>query len=203
MCNLYRMTKAADEVARLFGVDAPAGTNVGEEVFPGYPGLVLDAAGLRSMTWGFPLSLKGKSGRMLKPKPVNNARCDKLDSFMWRYSFAERRCLIPMTGFAEAEGPKGTKTRSWFSLPDQPVFTAAGIWRQSDEWGAVYSMVMTDAAPVCADLHDRSPVLLDPGQRDLWMRGSPEEALSLCTPYAGLMQADRTAEPWVQRAAAS
>ena len=64
-------------------------------------------------------------------------------------------------------------------------------------------MVMTDAAPVCADLHDRSPVLIDPGQRDLWMRGSPEEALSLCTPYAGPMQVDRTAEPWVQRAAAS
>ncbi len=201
MCNLYRMTKAADEVARLFGVDAPAGSNAGEEVFPGYPGLVLDAAGMRGMTWGFPLALKGKSGRMLKPKPVNNARSDRLDSFMWRFSFIERRCLIPMTAFAEAEGPRGAKTRSWYSLPDQPVFTAAGIWRQSDEWGAVYSMVMTDAAPIFDGTHDRSPVLLDPDQRAQWMQGSPEEALALCEPYAGPMQVDRTAEPWVQRAA--
>ena len=201
MCNLYRMTKAADEVARLFGVDAPAGSNVGEEVFPGYPGLVLDGAGLRGMIWGFPLALKGKSGRMLKPKPVNNARSDRLDSFMWRYSFIERRCLIPMTAFAEAEGPRGAKTRSWFSLPGQPVFTAAGIWRQSDEWGAAYSMVMTDAAPIFKGTHDRSPVLLDPDRRDQWMRGTPGEALALCKPYAGSMQVDRTAEPWVQRAA--
>ena len=57
------------------------------------------------MVWGFPLVMKGKSGQPLKPKPVNNTRADKLDSFMWRYSFRERRCLIPVTEFAEAEGP--------------------------------------------------------------------------------------------------
>lgn len=49
------------------------------------------------MTSGFPLALTGKQGQKLKPRPVNNARSDKLDSFMWRYSFEERRCLIPMT----------------------------------------------------------------------------------------------------------
>jgi hypothetical protein len=42
------------------------------------------------MVWGFPLVLKGKSGQPLKPKPCNNTRADKLDSFMWRYSFEER-----------------------------------------------------------------------------------------------------------------
>jgi hypothetical protein len=34
------------------------------------------------MVWGFPLVLKGKGGQALKPKPVNNARVDKLDGFM-------------------------------------------------------------------------------------------------------------------------
>ena len=61
------------------------------------------------MTWGFPLTLKGKSGQPLKPKPVNNCRTDKLDSFMWKYSFQERRCVIPVTAFCEAEGEKGAK----------------------------------------------------------------------------------------------
>jgi putative SOS response-associated peptidase YedK len=47
---------------------------------------------------GFPLTLKSKkTSQPLKLKPVNNTRSDKLDSFMWRYSFAERRCLIPVT----------------------------------------------------------------------------------------------------------
>jgi hypothetical protein len=28
-----------------------------------------------------------KTGEPIEPKPVNNTRADKLDSFMWRYSF--------------------------------------------------------------------------------------------------------------------
>jgi putative SOS response-associated peptidase YedK len=92
------------------------------------------------MTWGFPLTLKSKkTGLPLKPKPVNNTRADKLDSFMWRYSFVERRCLIPVTQFAEAEGEAGNKTRTWFALPDQPVFAVAGIWADTPEWGPAYS----------------------------------------------------------------
>ena len=123
MCNLYRMT---DEVARLFSAAVgQVGNASGGDVYPGYPGLVVAAGELRSMTWGFPLALKGAKGQPLKPKPVNNTRADKLDSFMWRYSFAERRCLIPVTQFAEAEGERGAKTRTWFSLPDQDVFACA------------------------------------------------------------------------------
>jgi putative SOS response-associated peptidase YedK len=87
------------------------------------------------MLWGFPLVLKGKNGQPLKPKPVDNTRADKLDSFMWRYSFAERRCLIPVTEFAEAEGENDAKTRTWFSLADEPIFAVAGIWRETDRWG--------------------------------------------------------------------
>jgi putative SOS response-associated peptidase YedK len=139
MCNLYRMTKATAEVANLFrGVVGSVG-NYASEVYPGYPGLVFaqaeggrtGARELRSMAWGFPLVLKGKNGQPLKPKPINNARADKLDGFMWRYSFAERRCLIPVSAFAEAEGEKGAKTRTWFSLlpEDCPegVFAVAGL----------------------------------------------------------------------------
>ena len=62
------MTKARDEVARLFGATLGNVGNAGGEVYPGYPGLVVAAGGLRSMTWGLPLVLKGKSGQPLKPK---------------------------------------------------------------------------------------------------------------------------------------
>ncbi len=64
------------------------------------------------MTWGFPLAMKGKSGQPLKPKPVNNARTGKLDGGFWRPSFQARRCLIPVTEFAKAEGERGAITRT-------------------------------------------------------------------------------------------
>lgn len=199
ICNLYRMTKATDEVAGLFRADVGSVGNAATEVYPGYPGLVVAGGKLRSMVWGFPLVLKGKSGQPLKPKPVNNARADKLDSFMWRYSFQERRCLIPVTEFAEAEGEKGNRTRTWFALPDHEVFAVAGLWRDTPEWGPAYAMVMTEACIHVADVHDRMPVILKPEAWADWLDGPPDAAGLLCQPYPELMEVNRTAEPWVRR----
>ena len=200
MCNLYRMTKAVTEVAQLFGARVGSVGNAGGEVYPGCPGLVVAAGELRSMVWGFPLSMKGAKGQPLKPKPVNNTRADKLDSFMWRYSFAERRCLIPVTEFAEAEGEKGAKTRTWFTLPDQELFAVAGIWRDSPEWGNCYSMVMTEACIHVADVHDRMPVILKSEDWTDWLDGAPDDAALLCRPYPDLMVRTRTTDPWTRRA---
>jgi putative SOS response-associated peptidase YedK len=199
MCNLYRMTKAHDEVARLFRVTVGSVGNAVSEVYPGYPGLVVAGGELRSMVWGFPLALKGAKGQQLKPRPVNNARADKLDSFMWRYSFEERRCLIPVTAFAEAEGEKGRMTRTWFTLPDQEVFAVAGIWRDTAEWGPAYSMVMTEACIHVADVHDRMPVILRPQDWSDWLDGAPDAAGLLCRPYPELVVVNRTADLWAKR----
>ena len=202
MCNLYRMTKNKDEVAGWFdAIEDLAGANFGEEVYPGYPGLVVaqleSGAELKQMTWGFPLVMKGKNGQPLKPKPVNNARTDKLDSFFWRYSFEERRCLIPLTAWAEAQGAKGSKTRTWLSLPDAELFSCAGVWRQSDEWGACFSMVMTDSAGSAAqEVHSRMPVLLRPEDYSGWGSGPPDEAKALCKAWSGDLIIDRTDQPW-------
>lgn len=196
MCNLYRMTKPHAEVAQLFGVTLGNVGNAGEEVYPGYPGLVVADGELRSMNWGFPLSVRGKSGRMLKPKPVNNARSDKLATPFWKASFVERRCLIPATAWAEAEGPSGGKTRSWLSLPDQELFALAGLWRWSDEWGEVYSMVITAAQGIASEVHSRMPVVLRPESHAAWLSGSAQDAFELCQPYGGELALDRTAQLW-------
>lgn len=196
MCNLYRTNSSAAEIARLFRVSAFATGNVPAEIFPGYPGLVVADGAVRIMHWGFPLATKGKSGQLLKPRPCNNARADKLTSPFWRSSFKERRCLIPVSAFAGTDGVPGFKTRSWVSVPGRPVFACAGIWRDSPEWGAAYSMVMTHAGPSMAGLHYRMPVILDQAGQDLWLHASPEDAQAVCEPYPGALLIDRTAEQW-------
>lgn len=199
MCNLYRLSKGPAEIAKLFGAAADPAGNAGESVYPGYPGYVVAEGRVRQMTWGFPLAMKGKSGQLLKPKPVNNARTDKLDSFMWKYSFQERRCLIPVTEFCEAEGEKGAKTRTWFTLPGEEVFAVAGIWRDTPEWGLAYSMVMTDACAHVQGVHDRMPVILQRETWGDWLDGPPDGARLLCQPYPAEMVLRRTADPWVRR----
>ncbi len=201
MCNLYRMTKGTAEVARLFAVEAEQGANFAAEVYPGYPGLVIEGGRARAMNWGFPLVLTGKQGQKLKPKPVTNARDDKLHTAFWRDSFARHRCLIPVSQWAEPEGASGQMTRTWYSLPGEEVMAIAGLWRQSAEWGDCYSMVMVDSSAQMAEVHDRMPVLLRPEDRALWVNGSADEAFALCRTWPGELAVERTSDRWAGGAA--
>lgn len=202
MCNLYRMTRPVGELAAWFAaVESAAGANFAAEVYPGYSGLVVAEGAVRAMTWGFPLAMTGAKGQALKPKPVNNARTDKLETPFWRHAFETRRCLIPLDAWAEAEGEKGRMTRTWLSLPGQPLFAVAGLWRPTAEWGAAYAMVMTDTAGCAAEaVHSRMPVVLAPEDYDRWLGASPEEALALCRPWEGPLAIHRTPEPWAKGA---
>lgn len=205
MCNLYTERLTAAEVAAHFGVENPMATNAGgEDVYPGGTGLVVrtheGARIMQSMTWGFPLRLKAMAPTA-KPKPVNNIA--DLMKPMWMGLAARPvwRCVIPLTGFAEAEGPKGAKTRTWFTLKDRPIFGWAGLWRLSDEWGPVYSGVMTDCNEAIRPVHDRMPVLLHADEYDRWLNGSFEDTLAFqarCFPDE-LIETTRTDELWVKR----
>ena len=204
MCNLYTERLSAAEVAAHFGVENPIQTNAGEEVYPGTPGMVVreqdGARVVQSMTWGFPLRLKGMSPTA-KPKPVNNIADLRKPMWIGLARKPQWRCLIPLTEFAEAEGVKGSKTRTWFSVKDQPIFAWAGLWRISDEWGPVYSGVMTDCNEAIRPVHDRMPVLLHADEYDRWLNGSFDDALAFqerCFPD-DLIRMRRTDEPWVKR----
>ena len=196
MCNLYRMTKGTAEVANLFKVEADPGANFAAEVYPGYPGLVVAEGRAQAMHWGFPLVLRGKQGQPLKPKPVTNARDDKLGTAFWRDSFTHRRCLIPVSHWAEPHGEPRRMTRSWYGLPGEDLFAVAGLWRQSAEWGAVYTMVMVDSSAQMAEVHDRMPVILRGDDWAEWTDSAPEAAFALCRTWAGELVADHTDARW-------
>ncbi|MGO4167879.1 SOS response-associated peptidase [Novosphingobium sp. YAF33] len=198
MCNLYRMTKPADAVAALFRAKSAGAPNFAAEVYPKYTGLVVAEGKVRTMTWGFPRhAVSKKTGKPLKPTATNNARDDKLrGNPMWRDSFRDRRCLIPVTAWAEAEGAAGSMTRTWYSLPDHELFAVAGIWRPTDEWGAAYSMVMVNGCEQMADVHDRMPTILRPETWAVWTDGTPDEAFALCRTWNRPLVVDRTEELW-------
>ena len=205
MCNLYRMTRGIDEVARLFEAQpASSQPNVPEEVYPGYPGLVVRNGGegrvLEQMTWGFPLRLRSmKPGS--RPKPVNNIADIRKPFWIGLARSPRWRCLIPLTAFCEPEGPKGSKTRTWLSEREQPIVAWGGLWRVSDEWGAVYSGAMADCNEAVRPIHDRMPLLLRRDEWSLWLNGSLEELCRLqdrCYPDE-LIAIERTADAWNKR----
>lgn len=204
MCNPYAMRKSAAEVAAHFAVTDLFQSNAGDEVYPGAPGMVVreEEGGrvLLSMTWGFPLRLKTMSPTA-KPKPVNNIAGLRKGMWIGLARKPQWRCLIPLNGFAEAEGEKGSKTRTWFNLKDRPIFAWAGLWRISDGRGPVYSGVMTDCNEAIRPVHNRMPVLLMPDEYDRWLNGSFDDAVAFqdrCFPD-DLIEMTRADELWVKR----
>lgn len=158
---------------------------------------------MSSMSWGFPLRLKGMRPES-KPKAVNNIADIRKPMWIGLARKPQWRCVIPLTAFAEAEGVKGSKTRTWFHVEGQPIFGWAGLWRISDEWGPVYSGVMTDCNEAIRPVHDRMPVLLNPDEYDAWLNGSFDDAVSFqerCYPDH-LIGMTRTEELWVKRSPA-
>jgi putative SOS response-associated peptidase YedK len=197
MCNLYRLHAGNAAIAQLFDAVTGPDSNRGDEVYPGYPGVVVAGGVVRTMTWGFPLVLKGRAGQPLKPKAVTNARDDKLHTPFWQPSFAARRCLIPVSAWAEAEGAAGQMTRTWYALRGESPFAVAGLWRPTAQWGDAYAMVMVNGSPQMTDVHDRMPVIVRAPDWPVWLAGDGEAAFALCRTWPGDLVVDRTAERWV------
>ncbi|MEZ5695370.1 MAG: SOS response-associated peptidase family protein [Sphingomonadaceae bacterium] len=148
------------------------------------------------MNWGLTVD-EGQAGpAILASKPVNNARTDKLEGFFWRSSFEQRRCLDPAHRLGGGEERRAASRAAGSLCPARNCSRRRGVWRQTDEWGDAYSMVMTDAAGRAAEVHTRMPVLLAPQDYAQWIKGSPAEAFELCRPWQGDLAIDRTQEPW-------
>ena len=191
------MRSSTAEIAALFDAEAPSGINAPDEIYPGYPGLVTNGREFRIMNWGFPLVLTGKKGQPLKPKPVTNARDDKLRTAFWKSSFERRRCLIPVTQWAEPEGEDGQMTRTWYSVSGEKTFAVAGLWRPTDTWGKCYTMVMAPSCEQMAEVHDRMPVILPRETWGTWLDSPPEDAIALCQTWNGILSVEKTLERWV------
>ncbi|WP_322099024.1 SOS response-associated peptidase [Novosphingobium terrae] len=198
MCNLYRLRTGKAEIAHIFGAEVPVGTNIpAEEVLPNYPGLVTNGTDFRVMNWGFPRVGRGAQDQKLAPTPTNNARDDKLHTDFWRESFEQRRCLIPLTQWAEPQGRNKRMTRTWHSLPGGEPFAVGGIWRNTDLWGNCYSMVMVEGSPQMAEVHDRMPVILHREQWETWLHAPPADAFALCKTWLGKLVIEQTNDRWV------
>jgi putative SOS response-associated peptidase YedK len=113
MCNLYSLTTSRDAVLRLFRVsdNRAAAFEPKDAIFPGHTAPVVRLAEdgqreLENMSWGFVLPQKGRA-----PRRVTNTRDDKArSSRFWHPCFEQRRCLVPVSSFAE---PKDVKPVTW------------------------------------------------------------------------------------------
>jgi putative SOS response-associated peptidase YedK len=197
MCGRYLNKLPAAEIARIFATRNPLPNYPARyNVAPTDPVLVVRynprtrERSLDPLRWGLvPHWAKDLSfgARCI------NARAETLATTKaFRDAFAERRCLIPASGFYEWR--KSGKTRTPYAVvpTDASLFAFAGLWENwrdrtdGASWIRTCTIVTGPANVLLEPIHDRVPVILD---ADAWARwlgeepASPEELLSLLKPF--------------------
>jgi putative SOS response-associated peptidase YedK len=191
MCNLYRLDAPANQIATVF--DAFAGKDPwdGGYAAPGRfaPVIVKGQHGLviRPMHWGFPPPPRGD-------RIVTNVR--NLESPFWigNLKHTELRCLVPVTRFQEWSGARGAKQQHWFSVPSQPIFAFAGIWRDLTDM-PVYAFLTTEPNSLIKPHHPKAmPFILHPEDYDVWLNADWKDAQKLVSPFPSQLM-DMTTGP--------
>lgn len=81
-----------------------------------------------------------------------------------------QRCLIPMAGYYEWQGPKGEKQPYYISDFDTGGLVAAGLYEQWGEQNQLSCTMITQPAITRMDsIHHRMPVLLKPDDARRWL----------------------------------
>ena len=136
---------------------------------------------VRLMRWGLVppwAKTTDDGGPETKGPLLINARSDKLTtSPVFRNSAKNKRCLVPMDGWYEWRGEKGSKTPFFMYAGDgEPLFMAGlwSTWRPKDaakDAAPLLSctIITTDAAGPLAEIHDRMPLTISESDWDRWL----------------------------------
>lgn len=197
MCGRYAAAASLIELVEEFAVDEVTGEIPPPRwnIAPTDPIAVITnrkdqpGRGLRVVRWGLvPAWSKGPGERRA---PLINARVETVTTKpSFRKAFAQRRCLVPMSGYYEwqAATVAGKSVRQpWYLHPSAGGLVAtAGIyeWWRDDSlptdhpaaWLVSCAIITTSAADDVGHLHDRMPVLLQPEHYDLWLTGDAGDA---------------------------
>jgi len=106
----------------------------------------------------------------------------------FRHALAQRRCIVPASGFYEWK-PQGRRKQPWYfravrhqarSAPDDALLAMAGLWERwiAPDGQALEScaVLVTAANALVAPVHDRMPVLLAPQDYQRWLDPQLEAA---------------------------
>jgi len=120
-----------------------------------------------------------------------NARAEEVDTKpAFREAFQRRRCLVPLDNFYEWKKTGTGKQPYAIALADRRLMAMAGLWEtwRSPQGERIRSFTIVTRRPneLCAELHNRMPVVLKPEVWPAWLGEEPAtvpQLKSLLVPY--------------------
>ena len=108
---------------------------------------------------------------------------------MFRDAYRHRRCIVRIDGFFEWKAIKGQKAKQPYAIAmnDGKPFGLGGLWENwkdptSGEWIRTFTIITTDANEMVAEIHDRMPLIIAPGDYVRWLSDEPDPH-DLLRPY--------------------
>ncbi|HUE60905.1 MAG TPA: SOS response-associated peptidase [Acidimicrobiales bacterium] len=113
-----------------------------------------------------------------------NAKAEGIESKpAFREAFQRRRCLVPVDNFYEWKKTATGKQPYAIALADRHLMALAGLWETwrspAGERVRSFAIITTTPNELCAELHNRMPVVLKPAWWPAWLGEEPADAPSL------------------------
>ncbi|HEY7923750.1 MAG: SOS response-associated peptidase [Burkholderiales bacterium] len=193
MCGRFNQTASGEEIAAAFALDEAQALAPRYNIAPTQPVPVVVVEPARSRRvlverkWGLvPRDALGKERGFI------NARAESAASKpAFSEAFAERRCLVPATGFYEWQQVDARRRQPWLiRLASGAPFALAGLWEPPPAAlpGALptFTILTTQPNDVTRTVHDRMPVILAPASYARWLdpaRSTFQELRELTLPF--------------------
>jgi putative SOS response-associated peptidase YedK len=108
----------------------------------------------------------------------------------FRKAFERRRCLVPVDNFYEWKKAPAGKQPYAVGLADRGLMALAGVWENwrspEGEWVRSFGIITAKPNELCAELHNRMPVVLAPEAWPAWLGeepADPRQIKALLAPY--------------------
>jgi putative SOS response-associated peptidase YedK len=190
MCGRFLASKSPEEVARWFATgNATPNARPRYNVAPSDDVLAvrfdreIEQRTLDALRWGLvPFWAKDiKIGYSLI-----NAKAETVaEKPAFRESFKSRRCLIAADGFYEWQKLDAKAKQPYaITMKDRSLFGFAGLWerwtdRASGEVVRSCTIITTEPNEICAPIHGRMPVIVDPADYGKWLGEEPVDPVRL------------------------
>ena len=127
------------------------------------------------MRWGFRPSWSKKSSM----EPIN-ARIESVSQKpMFRDSFENKRCLIPISGWYEWKTTPRGKIPFYHYSKDNPTLLLAGIyddWADENSTKRSFCILTTSSNDEISHIHDRMPVIVPENSVNQWLKSATFES---------------------------
>lgn len=191
MCGRFSLIATPEDIEALFGVDDLEAFPPRYNIAPTQPILMIASAPAAEpganrpprravlVRWGF-IPSWAKDPKDL-PLLINARAETAAEKNSFRGAMKRRRTLVPASGFYEWRRMEGRKSQPFWVPPTRGVVVAFGAlmetWHAPDGSEIDTGAILTTAANAeIAPIHDRMPVVIEPGDWTRWLDPKVDDA---------------------------